>query len=128
MQVLDGGVTFTLPIRTYSEANCSENWRKKHARHKTQKAMVSYAMMRSKEYVSLPCTVTMKRYCKTFLDYQDNLPISFKYILDTICAHITGDFRPGRADGRPGFTFAYEQEKSKNYFIRITIQSACKEL
>ena len=116
---------FTLPLRTLSEANISEHWTKRADRHKKQKLMVSYAMSRVKPYISMPCTITCKRYGTRLLDAHDNLPISFKHILDQICVAITGDKRPGRADGHPGLTFKYDQEKSKTYYIKITIESTC---
>jgi len=108
-----------------SEANISEHWTKRADRHKKQKLMVSYAMSRVKEYISMPCTITCKRYGKKLLDAHDNLPISFKHILDQICIGITGDKRPGRADGHSGLTFKYDQEKSKTYYIKITIEYPC---
>lgn len=112
---------FSLPIKTVSEANISEPWQKKMRRHREQKSMISYAMSQIGDRIHLPCKIILKRYGKRLLDAHDNLPISFKHILDHICAHITGDKRPGRADGYAGFTFVYDQEKSKEYFIKITI-------
>ena len=120
-QVSPGRVSFTLPLKTLSEANVSEHWSKRASRHKEQKAAVNHAMNLVKSRLRMPCTITCKRYGKRLLDAHDNLPISFKHILDQICVCITGDKRPGRADGHQGFTFRYDQEKSKEYFIKITI-------
>lgn len=120
-EVKEGSVSFTLPLKTFSEANISEHWRVRADRHKKQKAHVGYAMNLVKSKIKMPCTVTLKRYGKRLLDAHDNLPISFKHILDQVCIGITGDKRPGRADGHSGLTFKYQQEKSKEYFIKVTI-------
>lgn len=117
-----GRVSFTLPLKTLSEANLSEHWTKRAARHKEQKLMVGYAMTQVKQLVKMPCTIIMKRYGKRLLDAHDNLPISFKHVADQISKEITGDIRPGRADNNPGLTFKYDQEKSKEYFIKVTIE------
>lgn len=90
-------------------------------RKNEQKSKISYMLGKIKGKICTPCTITMVRYGKRLLDAHDNLPISFKYILDTVCAFVTGDNRPGRGDGYPGLKFVYAQEKSKDYFIRIVI-------
>ncbi len=45
-----------------------------------------------------------------------------KYILDAICEAITGDFRPGRADGSDQIEVSYKQVSSKEYGVKIEIQ------
>ena len=122
-----GHCEFTLPIRTMSEANVSEPWQTRARRHREQKELVRAVLSFVRSKIPLPCTITMRRYGVRMLDAHDNLPISFKHILDHICAHITGDKRPGRADGYQGFTFKYEQEKSKDYFIKIIIDFSCEQ-
>lgn len=119
-----GHVAITLPIRTYSP-NQYEPWQKKAKREKAQKRAVMFAMIPIKEthrdILSLPCTVRLTRFAPKFLDAHDNLPMSQKKILDQTCAEITGDFVPGRADSYAGFTFQYDQVKSKVYGIKIEI-------
>lgn len=109
-----------LPLKT-KEYNVVEKWQDRVARHTKQKYSILYVMNELKDHVKMPCTLTFKRYGKKLLDAHDNLSGSFKHIVDHVCACITGDKRPGRADGHPGFTFKYEQEKSKEYFIKVTI-------
>jgi hypothetical protein len=53
------------------------------------------------------------------LDAHDNLPGSLKYVVDACCAIITGDFRPGRADGNKAFSFSYDQVKCSEYGVRV---------
>lgn len=116
----DRELTITLPLRTLSPNQC-EPWRKRHAREKEQKRQVMFALCPYKEVISLPCTLKFIRYGPKFLDHQDNLPMSQKKICDQCCAEISGDYRPGRADGNSGFTFLYDQVKSKKYAVKIII-------
>lgn len=107
----------TLIIPTVSESNAREHWTKQHIRHKSQKTVVKwYANHFPKE---LPMHIKFTRIAPMFLDSQDNLPNSMKYILDEVCAQITGDHRPGKADSNPGFTFEYSQEKGRPRAVRI---------
>lgn len=117
-----GRVEITLPLRTVSEANCFEPWQKKHKRHKAQKKAVFFAILEHKNLIRLPCTITYIRYAKKFLDKHDNLPISMKYLNDQLCAEITNDHRPGRADDNDQISIKYDQVKSKVYAVKIIIE------
>jgi hypothetical protein len=116
-----GWVEFTLPMRTVTEANCFEHWTKKHKRHRIQQKSIGLILSPVKRQIKLPCHIELTRYAPKTLDKYDNLPMSFKYILDACCAIIKNDFRPGRADDDERFTVSYNQMKSKNYGIKITI-------
>ena len=116
-----GRVELTLPIRTVSEANCFQPWRTKHKRHNAQKKNVFYAMLNIKHLIQLPCKIHYIRYAPTELDTFENLPMSFKYINDQVCAEITGDHKPGRADGNKNIILSCSQVKSKQYGIKIII-------
>jgi hypothetical protein len=121
----DGRIEMTLGILTVSEANCSESWRDKHARHKIQKAYLAKAFMaRVKKKITMPCQVTMVRFAPGLLDAKDNLRYSLKWIADGIAEHITGDYRPGRADDNKEISWHYGQEKSKEYYVKIIIESS----
>jgi hypothetical protein len=109
--------TLRLPIRTVSEANNFEHWTKKHKRHKEQKRAVALALNPHKAEIKLPCHIKITRVAPRKLDRWDNLPMSVKYILDTCCAIITGDFRPGRADDDERITVSYEQETNSEYYV-----------
>ncbi len=117
-----GMIVLTLPIRTVSEANCFEPWQKKHKRHKAQKKAVFFAILEHKHLIQLPCRITFIRYAPKPLDKHDNLPISQKYICDQICAEITNDHRPGRADDNKLIEIKYDQVKSKVYGVKIIIE------
>jgi len=119
--ILDRRIIITEPIRLANEANSAEGWRNKHARHKAQKKAVFAAMLPVKEIVRLPCTLKVTRFAPKLLDRHDNLPYSCKWVMDQLCAEITGDHRPGRADNIEGFTFEYDQIKSSVYATKIEI-------
>lgn len=116
-----GRIEVTLPIRTVSEANSSEHWTKKHKRHKKQQFLVTLAIKGLKCKLTLPCEIKLTRYAPRCLDKHDNLPMSFKYILDCICGIITPGKKAGRADDDDRISVLYHQEKSKKYSIKIEI-------
>ncbi len=110
-----------LPIKTKSEANCFEPWPVRHARHKEQQRLVGIALNPHRGLFQLPCRVMLTRFAPNELDTFDNLPTSFKYIVDAICAIITGNYVAGRADSDKRITIACDQIKSAAYGIRIEI-------
>jgi hypothetical protein len=132
----DGWVEFILPIVTVSEANGgakkavkrngktiyrSEHWTDKHRRHKIQKGSVWLILRPLRQGLRMPCHITMTRHAPRKLDQFDNLPMSMKYILDSICEIITNDFTPGRADSHEGLEVSYNQVASKDYGVQVRI-------
>ena len=125
-----------LPIVTLSEANGilsktrfykngkpkPEHWTEKHDRHKKQKRAIFYALSPLINHVQLPCLITLKRYGPKFLDKHDNLPISFKWILDQVCDMLIPGKKPGEADNDERIEIKYDQEKSKEYKVQIKIE------
>lgn len=120
-EVLEGKIILDLPIQTTSEANCFESWRFKHGRHKAQQRTVALALNPLRAKIQLPCKVQLTRFAPHELDAFDNLPMSFKYIVDAICAIITGNYVAGKADSDKRISISCGQEKSKEYGIRIEI-------
>ena len=120
-EIIEGKVLIDLPIQTKSEANCFEPWRIKHARHKQQQKIVALALNPLRTMIKLPCTIMLTRFAPDSLDKFDNLPMSFKYIVDAVCSIITGDYRAGHADSDSRLSIACDQIKSKEYGIRIEI-------
>lgn len=118
-EVLERKVTITMPIKTVSELNCSQHWRKKDERHKLQRKTVSLVLGPIRGKIPVPCHMHLVRYAPRKLDAHDNLPGSLKYVVDACCAIISGDFRPGRADGGNLFSFSYGQEKSSQYGVKV---------
>lgn len=114
-------VMLQLPLRTKSEANCFEPWRLKHARHREQQRVIILALRPLRDRIKLPCEIKLIRYAPNELDKFDNLPMSFKYIVDAICAVITGNYLAGKADGDKRISITCDQVKSKAYGIIIEI-------
>ena len=106
-----------LCIATVSEANCSEPWRKKHARHKLQKAHIRHSSNRIPK--ELPIHIKITRISPRTLDSHDNLPMSVKYISDQLAAEITGNHVAGRADDDKRITWEYDQVKGKPQGVLI---------
>lgn len=135
----DGWIEIAMPILTVSEANggvktaykrngktCykGEHWSDQHRRHKLQKGTVSLLLRPHRANLSMPCIITLTRYAPDKLDRYDNLPMSLKWILDSVCEIITGDNRPGRADAHEGIVdVKYLQIQSKDYGVKVRIQA-----
>lgn len=120
-EIYPNRIVIDLPLQTKSEANCFEPWQVKHRRRREQQAAVSLVLRPHRDKILMPCNVMLTRFAPDKLDAFDNLPMSFKYIVDAICAIITGDYRPGRADSNEGISIRCGQEKSNAYGIRIEI-------
>lgn len=114
--------SWQLPIKTVSEANCSQHWTIKHKRHKGQKRIIAlWASANNIKATSLPCTITLTRLAPLMLDEGDNLPCSMKYLRDYIAGEILPGLAAGRADGDKRITWRYAQEKSAILALRIEI-------
>lgn len=113
-----GTVELIVPLATVSEANTAEHWTKSSARHKKQKGIIKLHYLQVKQHVSLPCHMHIVRLAPRRLDY-DNLVISNKYLVDSLCEELTGNYIPGQADSDPRITISYDQEKSKEYGVKI---------
>lgn len=139
LQKGDGWVEMMMPIVTVSEANggvkkayklngktCykSEHWSDQHRRHKLQKGTVALLLRPHRNCLSLPCIINLTRFAPDKLDRYDNLPMSFKWILDAVCEIITGDYRPGRADAHEGIrNVVYDQVISSHYGVKVRVQA-----
>ncbi len=108
-----------LPLKTVSEGNCFEAWQKKHARHKSQKSAIARYMEDIKTSINLPCHVILKRYGPRLLDAHDNLPYAMKWLFDSVCNELVPGLKPGRADSDSRISVSYDQEKSKEYGVKI---------
>ena len=128
-------IAFEIPIKTVSEANCSEHWTKKAKRHRSQQYFIRLAYNLYVKAMELPCHVTLTRLSPRLLDADDNLPMAFKWIKDELSECIFPDkrksyvtkkgklrFIKGRADSDPRVTWRYAQEKGCFYRVRIEIE------
>lgn len=111
-----------LPIKTVSEANCSEHWTKKHKRHKLQKYWVRVVFLQHNPKIDLPCKIKLTRISSRKLD-SDNLQTCLKYIRDSVADYIHPGLQPGRADDDENIQWQYDQEKGSPQSIKIEIYS-----
>lgn len=125
-------VQFFIPVITKSESNTitvkkkngkytTEHWTQAHKRHKKQKNATFFAFLEVKQFVKLPCKIKYIRYAPRLLDEFGNLPTSMKYLHDSICEELTGDYRPGRADSDKRITASCDQVKSKTQGVLVII-------
>lgn len=116
-------IKIELPIRTVSEANAREHWRRKSQRAKSQRALTSMAVssaIKGDNTTLLRCeriAVTLTRLGVRMLD-SDNLQSSFKAVRDGVADAV------GIDDGSSFYTWVYKQEQSKTFGIRIEIEKA----
>lgn len=129
-------IKWELPIKTISEANCSEHWTIKSKRHRRQQFFVRCLFNKEGATIPLPCIITLTRISCRLLDDEENLPMAFKWIKDEIGACIFPEKviiyqksngkmakNKGHADSDPRIKWKYAQEKGKRLGIRIEIQS-----
>ena len=123
-QILDPLVRWevTVPIRTVSEANKKEHWTVSSKRHRMQKQHTRLFLQAYAKNVRLPCTIKFTRIAPRPLDAHENLPMAFKYIVDTVADFLIPGKPAGHADSDPRLKFLYDQEKgdAKEYKIKIT--------
>ncbi len=125
-------IIWTLPLKTVSEANCSEHWSKKSKRHRQQQFFIRSLFSHEASEIKLPCSVKLIRISPRILD-DDNLRSAFKWIRDEIAeclfpekkkvAIIRGKvvILKGFNDSDSRITWLYDQEKGKTLSIRIEI-------
>ena len=120
-EIGENKVILNIPLRTKSEANCFEPWQVKHKRHKIQQSIIASALKPVASSIKLPCRILFTRLAPKKLDKHDNLPMSFKYIVDAVCSILTGNFISGKADSDERISIAYDQVETKEYSIKIEI-------
>lgn len=114
-----------LNIRTASESNSKEHWTVKAKRHRKQKSMIKKIFLSERPKVKPPCTVLLTRIAPGTLDAHDNLPISFKWIVDAIADYLCPGQLAGRADDNKLIEWKYSQKRGKprEYAIQIEIRA-----
>ena len=119
-EVLPNSLAILMPIRTYNEANSTEHWTKRARRHRSQQRAVALLLRPYLTWIKLPCSIELTRFASRKLDAHDNLPMSFKFITDTVCALLTQDTRPGRADDDERIlSITYKQICPSPYGIKV---------
>lgn len=126
-------VSWTILIKTVSEANSSEHWTKKAKRHKKQQFFVKASCQKHLPSPFLPCNVHLIRLSPRLLD-DDNLRSALKYVRDEISEYlIKPNFKDyvsksgkrvklkGRCDSDPRITWTYDQKKNPIQAVEVII-------
>jgi len=110
-------VAFSLPLRTVSETNAREHWAARAKRAKEQRGIAcSFTAFAFEHWGNIPLTITLTRIGPRKLD-SDNLAASLKHVRDGIADAL------GMDDGDERLTWAYAQEKGKEYSVRVRIEN-----
>ena len=111
-------IDLTLKIKTVSEANTREHWATKAKRAKGQRKMAGMGLSMSLMFEGkheLPLAISFTRVGKKALD-SDNLQSSMKAVRDGVADAL------GINDGSDLIKWDYQQEKGKEYAVRIRIE------
>lgn len=112
-------ITLDLPIRTLNETNQRGHWAKHSALHAEQRLVVRTMLVNGVGRLpAAPVVVTLTRFAPNLLDEDDNLNIAFKHVRDGIAEAYGIDDRH-----KALLHFRYAQERSREYGIRIQIES-----
>ncbi len=127
-------ISWEIPIRTVSEANRHEHWSAASKRHRSQQLTVRLSFWHYMTLYKLPAIVTITRLAPRVLD-DDNLVSALKWIRDELaeimlpdipahymCCHGRIMSQKGRCDSDPRIKWRYDQEKRKEYGVRIEIK------
>ncbi len=114
------------PIKLVSEANAREHWAAKLRRKKQQQdrlwlELVALGLSPSerRDRFQAGATITLQRIGGREMDRHDNLPRSFKSLVDCIATWLMID------DGDPRLTWHYGQiPGGRDYSVRVTIEPA----
>ena len=98
---------------TVSEANTFENYYTANKRHKLQKQYVNIYFRDISIYKNTPVVIKLIRISPRKLDSHDNLPMAFKYIVDSIADLLNPGKTSGRADDSELIKWEFGQEKGK---------------
>lgn len=104
----------TIPVHTVSESNQRGHWRVGYNRKKRQQAATYAVMIRDQVPKCKPKAIHFLRRGKRRLD-PDAVGNSNKHVQDAVCAYL------GCSDGDETIRFSYDQEKTKEYAVVVTI-------
>lgn len=107
-----------LELKTISEPNARGHWAKRAARVKAQRRRAHALCAAPAAAVGLPVTVTLTRIAPSGGLDDDNLRGALKAVRDGVADAFGLDDRDGR------IAWAYEQQRGKEYGVRITMEAA----
>lgn len=108
-----------LPLRTVNALNERAHWSKRARRAKQERVEAAWSLLpwKRKGELKVPCTVTLTRESKKFMD-GDGLQASFKNLRDGVADALGVD------DADPRVTWCYAQQKAKEYGVVIQVRPA----
>lgn len=107
----------TIPLRTVSESNAHEHWRKRQKRAKEQRWFTALFCRTALQKPPIPCVVRLVRVAPRKLD-QGNIAGALKHIQDG-CADWLGI--DDRRDDLVKYEYAQETGSAKEYAVRIEV-------
>jgi hypothetical protein len=117
---MEKNFSIEIPLKVLSEANTSGSWQVRYNRAKKQKKIIK--MMLARCDCKPPCLVKLIRISPRKLDSHDNLPASFKFVIDAISDYLIPGLRPGFADGSEQIKWEFDQEKGEPKTNKIRIE------
>lgn len=109
----------TIPIRTVSEANSHQHWRKRQRRAKEHRSAAHLCMRATfGKALPLPLVITLTRVAPSRGLDSDNLPVSMKHVRDGIADWL------GIDDRDPRVTWLYEQRRGgpREYAVHVEVE------
>lgn len=110
-----------MPVHVVTEGNMHEHWRSRYTRRKAQQlrttAFLEAWRHSGNPWPAPPLTITLTCLGPRRLDAHDNLPMSFKAVVDAIAKWLRID------DGDERLTWQYAQEHSKQHSIRVLFEA-----
>lgn len=120
-------IEIALGVRLESRANVNKHWshtyKTKKDVNEALKLMLALVANDVRQAMATGCKVTMVRVAPRRLDKDDNLPMAFKGIKDTLAQWLFGG-QVGRNDERQEVSWVYEQanEGVKIYGVRVVCE------
>lgn len=107
-------------LRTVSESNAHEHWRKRQKRAKAQRGHVKLVMGARAKLPPIPCVIRIVRIAPRKLD-QGNIAAALKHVQDGCADWIGID---DKHDDLVKYEYAQEKGGQREYSIRIEIVEA----
>lgn len=119
-RVLGKATACVIAVRTVSESNAHEHWRKRQVRAKSQR-LIACTVCSSLLSRELPAVVTLTRIAPRALD-SDNLQGALKHVRDGVADSF------GVKDNDPRLTWEYGQERgrARECAVRVEVREAMK--
>jgi hypothetical protein len=109
--------TLRLPLRTCSESNAHEHWRKRAKRAKEQRGLTAMMCRAKLERPAIPCRIRLTRIAPRTLD-QGNYPGSLKHVQDGVADWLGID---DRRDDLVKYEYAQSRGQPREYAVMVEV-------